>query len=505
MSNKRLVPLGVLLVLLVLVAIVLKRQPAPTGLSEETGFERLVPQTLHADRIKRVELYQGAQPEPSVRLRRQDGTWVASSYYNAPVQAEKITGFLDTLSTLQGELRSDKPELLGDFRLEETQALHLRVYTEHAEIPAVHLLAGKGSGRHGFMRLANAARVYSVNLNLHSEAGLYGSNTDQPPEAKPWLELQIQGVPQDQITAVELHTPERSLRFAWQQLLSPPTTHTPQEATAQGPTARPHWALLAPEVQYAVKQEALDSLVSMLRTLRAADIADPARAAEYGLDAPLYRAVMTVQPASQEARQIPLLVGHTVPEQDDKRYARLGLQGLIYVLPSWTLQRLFPPAKELLELPRLQARPADIARLTWRQGQKTSSLERRPLAPPATGASRGSATWRLAEAPQTTVDEQVVHALLEAVTQLTMDDWLEQPAQPTGLDHPLLVLTLTLYDGRSERLALGKPRGSEGGGQYASLQGTPGILVVPAALYTTLTETLAKLRPSPAPTAPASQ
>jgi hypothetical protein len=495
MSSKRLLPLAALLVILVLVAIVLKRHPAPTGLSEETGFERLVPQTLHADRITGVELYQGAKSESSVRLRRQDGAWVVSSYYNAPVRTDKIKGLLDTLSTLQGELRTDKPELLGDFRLEETQALHLQAYTENTESPAVHLLAGKGSGRQSFMRRANDARVYSVNLNLYSEAGLYGSSTDQPPEAKPWLDLQIQDVPKDQITAVELHTPERSFRFAWQQPPGATTTQTPQEATTQEPTAKQHWALIAPEVPYTVKQEAVDSLVSTLRTLHAEDVADPAQATEYGLDTPLYRTVMTVQPATQEAHQVSLLVGHAVSEQNDKRYARLGTAGLIYVLPSWAFQRLFPSAKELLELPRLSATPADITRLTWQQGQESWSLERHPLSPPIAGKAQTSTAWRLAEAPQTTVDEQAVDALLEAITHLTVDDWLEQSTQPSGLDQPLLTLTLTLRDGHTEHLALGHHRGGSSD-YYASLLDAPGIFVVSAANYTTLTESLAKLRPS---------
>jgi len=419
---------------------------------------------------------------------------VVSSYYNAPVKTDKIKGFLDTLSTLQGELRADKPELLGDFRLEDAQALHLRVYTENTALPAVHLLAGKGSGRQSFMRLANDARVYSVNLNLYSEAGLYGSNTDQPPEAKLWLDLQIQDVPQDQITAVELHTPERSFRFAWQQPPAATTIQTP--ATTQELTARPHWALIAPEVPYTVKQEAVDSLVSTLRTLRAEDVADPAQATEYGLDTPLYRTVMTVQPANQEAHQVPLLVGHAVLEQGDKRYARLGTAGLIYVLPSWAFQRLFPAAKEVLELPHLSATPADITRLTWQQEQESWSLERYPLSPLTAGEAQTSSTWRLAEAPQTAVDEQAVDALLDAVTQLTVDDWLEQPTQPTGLDRPRLTLTLTLRDGRTEHLTLGNPRGDGSSDYYAGLLEAPGIFVVSATTYTTLTEVLAKLRPS---------
>ena len=130
------------------------------------------------------------------------------------------------------------------------------------------------------------------------------------------------------------------------------------------------------------------------------------------------------------------------------------------------------------------------------QGQESWSLERYPLSLPTAGEAQTSTTWRLAEAPQTTLDEQAVDALLEAVTQLTVDDWLEQPTQPTGLDRPLLTLTLALRDGRTEHLTLGNPRGDGSSDHYAGLLEAPGIFVVSATTYTTLTEVLAKLRPS---------
>ncbi len=95
------------------------------------------------------------------------------------MQTEKISAFLTTVSSLEGELRTDQSELLRDFRLDDTQALHLRLYTDTFDTPAVHLLAGKGSGRQGFMRRADATRVYSVNLNVHNEAGLAGDAPDQ--------------------------------------------------------------------------------------------------------------------------------------------------------------------------------------------------------------------------------------------------------------------------------------------------------------------------------------
>jgi Domain of unknown function (DUF4340) len=199
MSAKRLLPLGILLVVLIIAAVILKRQPAPTRLAEETGFERLVPQSLGPDSIRGVDFSLGAKPEEVLRLRRQDDTWVAASYYNAPVQGDKMTKFLQAISSLEGELRADQSDLLKDFQLDDTQALHVRLYTEKPDTPALHLLAGKGSGRNSFVRLANATRVYSVNVNIQSEAGLSGSAPEQSLQAKPWLHLQIQDVPRSRL------------------------------------------------------------------------------------------------------------------------------------------------------------------------------------------------------------------------------------------------------------------------------------------------------------------
>ncbi|MEE8290813.1 MAG: hypothetical protein V3R80_04985, partial [Candidatus Tectomicrobia bacterium] len=137
MRATRLLPLIAFLALLIVAVVVFKRQPAPTRLAEEVGFHRLVPQALRADAIEGLELYQGNKRDEAIRLRRHNGTWVATSYYDAPVKTSKIQTLLDAISTLEGERRSDKADLLGDFRLEDGQALHLLVYTTTTEDAAV--------------------------------------------------------------------------------------------------------------------------------------------------------------------------------------------------------------------------------------------------------------------------------------------------------------------------------------------------------------------------------
>ncbi len=59
MSAKRLLPLAALFIIVVIAGLVLKRQPGPTQLADETGFERLVPPTLRVDSIRGVDLSLG--------------------------------------------------------------------------------------------------------------------------------------------------------------------------------------------------------------------------------------------------------------------------------------------------------------------------------------------------------------------------------------------------------------------------------------------------------------
>ena len=185
MSSKRLLPLVVILIVLGVLAVLFKRPSAPPQLADEVGLERLVPPTLHPDSITGFELYRGAQPQEVVRLHKRDGAWVVTSRFDTPGNSTKIQQFFTQLSTLQGELRADSTALLGDFQLTDEQALHLKVYTDTPDKPALYLLAGKGGSGNGFVRRAGEGRVYQVNVHVQSLAGLTGGAAEQALSAKP--------------------------------------------------------------------------------------------------------------------------------------------------------------------------------------------------------------------------------------------------------------------------------------------------------------------------------
>lgn len=477
MSGKRLLPLAALFVILVIAAVILKRPQDQPSLVVEAALERLVPSTVRADAITGIDLYQGVQPEAGVRLRSKDGKWTVVSHFEAPGNTTKIQDFLKQVSSLQGELRADSATVHRDFRIEEGQAMHLQLYTDTADKPAVHLLAGRGKGSNGFIRRAGEDRVYTVDVNLHTVAGLYGDDASQVPTAKPWLELRIQDIPKEHVRAVDLHTPKQQLRFTL-----PPVPAAPG---ADSPTPAPSapWSLAAPNLPYPVKQEAVDGLVSTLRTVQAEDIADPAQLSEYGLQAATYRAILTVQPSGQEARQVSFLVGNEVPAQEGKRYARLGQEGPVYILASSTWQRLFPSLGTLLTAYVFPGIGADgVTHLAVRYAEQSWSLERQ--SPGTSAASSGTDTapvWVLSHDPQAEVDNEVVTDLWETAAQLTAEDILDIPTR--GLDTPLIELRLTWRDGRTEQVELGKFSEKDDKSYYVKRQNTSSMLVVPGQAY----------------------
>lgn len=501
MSPKRLLPLVMILLVLGILAVVLKRPTPPPQLAQEIGLERLVPPTLRVDNISGIDLYQGAQPQEIIRLRKRDGAWIVPSRFDAPGNSTKIQQLVTQLGTLQGELRVDSTALLDDFRLMDEQALHLKVYIDMAEQPAAHLLAGKASGANGFMRRAGEGRVYSVNVNLQSMAGLPSSAT--PPQelsVKPWLDLRMQNVPREEIIAVELGSPMRELRFTAQ-----PTAAGESAASA---SPAPVWQLASPQLPYSVKHSAVEGLVTTLRTLQGDDVADPTKVAEYGLDAAPYRAILTVQRQGQEPRQATVLIGDEVADKSGGRYARLDGAGLIYIVPQWAWQRLFPTLGTLLELRLIEVSQDEVARLLFEQEGATWELQRRPVEAAAEASATGSGSeptlsWHLVGAPEAPIDASAVTSLLNALAQLHAEDLPPEVPTQTGLEQPSLSLTVMHRDGRTERLLFGQAVGQEGSGYYAGRGDTAEVFIVPASTHRTLTEATAKLKPASATATPA--
>jgi hypothetical protein len=476
MSGKRLLPLAAVLVVLVIVALMVKRQPTSTRLVDEVGWERLVPDSLRAEAISGVDLYQGSQPDQVLSLRRQGDRWQVPSYFNAPVRPGRIEVLLEQIGGLEGELRADRAELLGEFDLEEEQALHLRVYTDDETEPALHLLAGKGGQRSGFVRLLDDSRVYNVDLNLHSVAGLWGEKLGNVPEAQTWLQLRMNEIPSEEVTGLELESSRGHFRFSRVE---------PEDAeAAEGEAeAKRLWRAEVPAVDYEVNQQLLDRLAVALGTLRADDIVDGSKIAEYGLEDSVYRATLTVQSGDGAARQVAMRFGHEIPgpEMDGARYGILEEGETVYAVPGWSLRQFFPKGKSLLNLPGLYLQKDDVQQIALFSADNTVRLSRAAAAagPVAEGEAEASpAPWEIDEPSLGfMVKQDGVEALAEFLSRFVPDGMAPANGATVPAADSVPRVELTMRDASRHLIHLAaEPTVPDGQVVYVSGQDIPFII-----------------------------
>ena len=186
MRSKQLLLLALLLVVLVAAVVLLKRPSTPTKLADEVGFERILPASLTADAIQGIDLYQGEIKDDTIKLRRQGDTWVVASYHR-PRQADKVSKLLDGISGLEGEVRANKAEMLDTFSCKIIRPSCPVLHGQAGCVTSTHLLAGKSSGRRSSCGCGPGSRV-QCRLNLRTEAGLFGDETDKARRQSPgWI------------------------------------------------------------------------------------------------------------------------------------------------------------------------------------------------------------------------------------------------------------------------------------------------------------------------------
>ena len=459
MSGKRLLPLAAVLVVLVAVALMVKQQPTPTRLVDQVGWQRLVPETLKAESITGVDIYQGSLPDQVLSLRRQGDGWQVPTYFDAPVRPSRIENLLEQIGSLEGELRADRDELVGEFDLEEEQALHLRVYTDDKEEPSLHLLAGRGGRRSGFVRLVGESRVYNVDLNLHSMAGLWGENLGNAPAAETWLQLRLNEIRSENVAAVELQSARGHFRFA----------RVESEDAEAASEDQGTWRSEVPDVDYEVNHQLLDRIAVALGNLRADDVADGSNVAAYGLEDSDYRAVLTVQPDGEAAaRQIVMRFGHEVPgaDMDGARYGVLEGKETVYVVPGWSFRQLFPKGKSLLNLPGLYLKKDDMQRIALFTVDNTVRLSRTAAVSDAAAEGEGgdSPVWQIDEPSLGfLVNQDGADALATFLSRFVPDGMAPQNGAGVPAVNSVPRVEITMQDGSRHLIHLAAESGAVAG------------------------------------------
>ena len=465
MSRNQIVALAVLAGLLAVVFVAQRAGEAPPDLEKEYGLQALAPDDFLASDVARIELHRGSKQGEKVVLVRDAEGWDVESAYGAPGKKDDVEKFIKNLKDLAGEYRSDEASVLGDYQLADEKALHVAVYKADSEEAWLHLLVGKKAGQgRSFVRREGEDTVYTLNVDLASEMGLWGDDSDKAPESSHWVDKIVVDLEKDEIDRLAIATPDRS--FVFEKREKKTDDKDKKEGEEEGEEDKDkekeyEWVLAEGGPDVAFKQPGIDSLLRALDSFEADDVVDPAKKKEYGLDKPGFRCAARVAGGGETV----LVASQKKPGKD----AHLMVEGrdVVYKVADWKFDDVFAKGKDLFELKGLDEDEKRIQRLTLAYPSAKLELVRK------------DGKWSVSS-PRTGLEfkEEEGKDAAKAAGNWTPEDYADgEDLARYGLDEPERTVTFALADGKKHTIAVGaEARGVEG--RYVLVDGGKRVLVV---------------------------
>jgi len=476
LTKKKLIPLAVIAGLLLLFGLIKKASKPTYELTEEYELTTLTPEGFLSSDVVRLEVYVASKEDEKVVLERKDDQWVVSSKFNAPGKEEKIDEFLDKLKKLEGEFRSDSADVLEDYGLNEEKALHILAYKKIEGPPDLHLLVGKKEAwNRSFVRRADENEVYTVAVNLASEVGVYGEEMDTAPPGKDWIDKKLLDLKKDDVVKVALHTPERTIAFEKREkpkeeedVEEGETSEEEKPSDEEDEPKEPEyeWVLAQGGAGFEFKQSGLDEVLRNLEALEAADVEDPSKAEELGLNDPAFRCEISLE----GGEKVSLKADRESPSSD-AYFMFEDRDDLLYKVSSWKFKGLFKAGKDLFTLPDLSLEEEGVKELQI-QGDDYKVVMKR-------GSKEDDAEWTLAS-PKVDLSFESSEAedVVKALGELQPADFCESCDQiPYGLKEPEGVLRISWEDGSSKKLSFGSMSLAVDG-RYFKLEGDDRVWVL---------------------------
>lgn len=301
------------------------------------GFVDLVEGQLSTAEVFGVRIWQGS--DEGFELVKRGDDWVMSSHDDAPANENKLRTLLGNLETAQAEVRSESSDVLADYSLDDSTAVHL-VIKDESGAETLHLLVGERSGSGGFVRRAGSDQALRCGHNFLSDFGVWGEDMS-PPQRSQWIDLVAFQVERDEVRSIQLSWADGSLNMAKEFELM----EAPADSAAAPAPADYEWRVSDPG-DFLAKKTAADGILGSLTNMRARDVvgtATEADAAGRGLAEGGERATLTLADGSTHT----LLFGSTLPDADDQIYFQVEGEQLVWSLPNYLRNNVFKDPGEL--------------------------------------------------------------------------------------------------------------------------------------------------------------
>lgn len=245
MKLRTLVVAIVALAALSAVVALLRRSPTPTAGDPKVN-QPLVDRTTIE---KSTALRLSEQGKTVVLVRGADGTWVDRSYFDLPADFQKLTRFIDELTTAKLQrLVTSNPERIARLEFKDTKIELL----DGADQVLWSVTLGRNAESGGrFVRFGAEAKAYLASLNAWLD-----------PEAKNWADAQLLKVKPEDVAKLELTLP--------------PHAGAPGESIVISRVRKEDpWTADQTPAGQKVKADKVTAVVSALASLRFSDTTEP--------------------------------------------------------------------------------------------------------------------------------------------------------------------------------------------------------------------------------------
>lgn len=392
---------------------------------------------VESDKIERVTVK--SEKGETATVEKKSGTWHLTQPVAADADPGELSGITTNLSTLEVQRVVD--EQPTDFKQYGLDPPRVEVAFKAGDRERRLLMGQKTpSGTDLYAKLPDKPRVFLISSYLDT------TFNRTPFDLRDKSVLKVE---RDKIDAVEITTPERSIRIA---------------------KAGGDWRIKAP-VDARADSNAVEGVVGRINTaqMKAIASADAGDLTSYGLDKPAI--AIHIGSGSSQAG---LLIGKTAA--DGTYYAKDLSRPMVFTLESSLVDELKKPADEYRVKDIFDARAFNTTRVEADRAGQTVAFE------------KAGDKWKQVAPAAKDADAARVDGLLTALTGTRATGFVEKT---TALDKPELAVTLKYDEGKkSERVAFGR----QGTDAFARRDGDAGAAKIDVATLDSVLKSLDALK-----------
>ncbi len=321
MKEKNLVILCIVFAVLIGLVFVKKSMKPQIPTTEEVSD--IISLSINSDDLTEIIIRLGdgksddAEKPKNVHLAKEGDHWTVKTHYGVYARDNVITNLLKKLDQLKGELRSNTKGVLGDYGIDDEQAVHIQLHRQDADHIDIAVGTQKAGFQNNFVRIGKSNAVYIVNENLLSALGVRGEGEDRKLDTNKWVDKRILHLDPNDVVGVTITEGHGSVQ------------RTAIDITRELVDGKKQWKSAIP-YDISLSASKIKAMIKVFNNMYAQDVVAPD--VEGAFDAPEWTGVFTLE----GGEQIKIIRG--IEEPDEKYYVKQEGAGHFFHIGESTFQ-----------------------------------------------------------------------------------------------------------------------------------------------------------------------